>query len=138
MKPAARRRARECAVQAIYSWQLSGNPIAEVEYEFIAEQDMSDVDVNYFRELLSGVATNATRLDQLMAPYLSRQLEELGLVEKAILRVSMFELSFREDVPYKVAINEGIELAKVFGAEDSHKFVNGVLDKAAPAVRRKK
>ncbi|AXH62691.1 MULTISPECIES: transcription antitermination factor NusB [Providencia] len=138
MKPAARRRARECAVQAIYSWQLSGNPIAEVEYEFIAEQDMSDVDVNYFRELLSGVATNATKLDQLMAPYLSRQLEELGQVEKAILRVSMFELSFREDVPYKVAINEGIELAKVFGAEDSHKFVNGVLDKAAPAVRRKK
>ncbi|MEY0428387.1 transcription antitermination factor NusB [Providencia rettgeri] len=138
MKPAARRRARECAVQAIYSWQLSGNPIAEVEYEFIAEQDMSDVDVNYFRELLSGVATNATKLDQLMAPYLSRQLEELGQVEKAILRVSMFELSFREDVPYKVAISEGIELAKVFGAEDSHKFVNGVLDKAAPAVRRKK
>ncbi len=136
VKP-ARRRARECAVQAIYSWQLSGNPIAEVEYEFIAEQDMSDVDVNYFRELLSGVATNATKLDQLMAPYLSRQLEELGQVEKAILRVSMFELSFREDVPYKVAINEGIELAKVFGAEDSHKFVNGVLDKAAPAVRRK-
>jgi len=138
VKPAARRRARECAVQAIYSWQLSGNPIAEVEYEFIAEQDMSDVDVNYFRELLSGVATNATKLDQQMAPYLSRQLEELGQVEKAILRVSMFELSFREDVPYKVAINEGIELAKVFGAEDSHKFVNGVLDKAAPAVRRKK
>ncbi|EPL9570459.1 transcription antitermination factor NusB [Providencia rettgeri] len=138
MKPAARRRARECAVQAIYSWQLSGNPIAEVEYEFIAEQDMSDVDVNYFRELLSGVATNAIKLDQLMAPYLSRQLEELGQVEKAILRISMFELSFREDVPYKVAINEGIELAKVFGAEDSHKFVNGVLDKAAPAVRRKK
>jgi len=138
VKPAARRRARECAVQAIYSWQLSGNPIAEVEYEFIAEQDMSDVDVNYFRELLSGVATNAIKLDQLMAPYLSRQLEELGQVEKAILRISMFELSFREDVPYKVAINEGIELAKVFGAEDSHKFVNGVLDKAAPAVRRKK
>ena len=138
MKPAARRRARECAVQAIYSWQLSGNPIAEVEYEFIAEQDMSDVDVNYFRELISGIANNATKLDQLMSPYLSRQLEELGQVEKAILRVAMYELSYREDVPFKVAINEGIELAKVFGAEDSHKFVNGVLDKAAPVVRRKK
>jgi N utilization substance protein B len=73
-----------------------------------------------------------------MSPYLSRQLEELGQVEKAILRVAMYELSYREDVPFKVAINEGIELAKVFGAEDSHKFVNGVLDKAAPAVRRKK
>lgn len=138
MKPAARRRARECAVQAIYSWQISGNPIAEVEYEFIADQDMSDVDINYFRELLSGVANNAIKLDQLMAPYLSRQLEELGQVEKAILRVAMYELSYREDVPFKVAINEGIELAKVFGAEDSHKFVNGVLDKAAPVVRRKK
>ncbi|MBP6123016.1 MULTISPECIES: transcription antitermination factor NusB [Providencia] len=138
MKPAARRRARECAVQAIYSWQLSGNPIADVEYEFIAEQDMSDVDVKYFRELISGVANNAIKLDQLMSPYLSRQLEELGQVEKAILRVSMYELSYRQDVPFKVAINEGIELAKVFGAEDSHKFVNGVLDKAAPAVRSKK
>ncbi|RZH97642.1 transcription antitermination factor NusB, partial [Staphylococcus condimenti] len=70
-------------------------------------------------------------------PYLSRQLEELGKVEKAILRLAMFELSFREDVPYKVAINEAIELAKVFGAHDSHKFVNGVLDKAAPTVRKK-
>ncbi|WP_272578194.1 MULTISPECIES: transcription antitermination factor NusB [unclassified Providencia] len=138
MKPTARRRARECAVQAIYSWQLSGNNVSDVEYEFIAEQDMSDVDVIYFRELLSGVANNAAKLDQLMAPFLSRQLEELGQVEKAILRVAMYELSYREDVPYKVAINEGIELAKVFGAEDSHKFVNGVLDKAAPAVRRKK
>ncbi|EMF4671484.1 transcription antitermination factor NusB [Providencia stuartii] len=138
MKPAARRRARECAVQAIYSWQLSGNNVSDVEYEFIAEQDMSDVDVIYFRELLSGVANNAAKLDQLMAPFLSRQLEELGQVEKAILRVAMYELSYREDVPYKVTINEGIELAKVFGAEDSHKFVNGVLDKAAPSVRRKK
>lgn len=138
MKPAARRRARECAVQAIYSWQLSGNNVSDVEYEFIAEQDMSDVDVTYFRELLSGVANNAIKLNQLMAPFLSRQLEELGQVEKAILRVAMYELSYRDDVPYKVTINEGIELAKVFGAEDSHKFVNGVLDKAAPAVCRKK
>lgn len=138
MKPAARRRARECAVQAIYSWQLSGNNIADVELEFLSEQDMSGVDVAYFRELLSGVATNATKLDQLMNPFLSRQLEELGQVEKAILRVSMYELSYRQDVPFKVAINEGIELAKTFGAEESHKFVNGVLDKAAPAVRKKK
>ena len=137
MKPAARRRARECAVQAIYSWQLSGNDIADVELEFLSEQDTQGVDIAYFRELLVGVAINAARLDKAMAPYLSRQLEELGQVEKAILRLAMFELSFREDVPYKVAINEAIELAKVFGADDSHKFVNGVLDKAAPTVRKK-
>ena len=137
MKPAARRRARECAVQAIYSWQLSGNDIADVELEFLSEQDTQGVDIAYFRELLVGVAINAARLDKAMEPYLSRQLEELGQVEKAILRLAMFELSFREVVPYKVAINEAIELAKVFGADDSHKFVNGVLDKAAPTVRKK-
>jgi N utilization substance protein B len=138
VKPAARRRARECAVQALYSWQLSKNDIADVEHQFLSEQDVKDVDITYFRELLAGVATQAEKLDQLMAPFLSRQIEELGQVEKAILRLAMFELSKREDVPYKVAINEAIELAKVFGAEDSHKFVNGVLDKAAPSVRKGK
>ncbi|AGB81319.1 N utilization substance protein B [Serratia rubidaea] len=138
MKPAARRRARECAVQALYSWQLSKNDVADVELQFLTEQDVKDVDVAYFRELLSGVAMNAGTLDALMTPYLSRQLEDLGQVEKAILRVALFELKMREDVPYKVAINEAIELAKVFGAEDSHKFVNGVLDKAAPHIRKKK
>ncbi|MDN6550654.1 MAG: transcription antitermination factor NusB [Enterobacterales bacterium] len=138
MKPAARRRARECAVQALYSWQISKNDIADVEYQFLSEQDVKDVDISYFRELLSGVATNAEYVDGLMAPVLSRQLEELVQVERAVLRISLFELSKREDVPYKVAINEGIELAKTFGAEDSHKFVNGVLDKVAPTIRKSK
>jgi N utilization substance protein B len=138
VKPAARRRARECAVQALYSWQLSKNDIADVELQFLTEQDVKDVDITYFRELLSGVATSADQLDALMAPYLSRQLEELGQVERAILRLALFELSKRQDVPYKVAINEAIELAKTFGAEDSHKFVNGVLDKAGPHIRTKK
>ncbi|MEA1063889.1 transcription antitermination factor NusB [Apirhabdus apintestini] len=138
MKPAARRRARECAVQALYSWQLSQNDIADVEYQFLADQDVKDVDITYFRELLTGVATNSAYLDGLMKPYLSRQLDELGQVEKAVLRVALYELAKRDDVPYKVAINEGIELAKTFGAEDSHKFVNGVLDKAAPHIRPRK
>jgi N utilization substance protein B len=138
VKPAARRRARECAVQALYSWQLSKNDIADVEHQFLTEQDVKDVDVAYFRELLSGAAVNAGMLDELMAPYLSRQLDELGQVERAVLRIALFELKMREDVPYKVAINEAIELAKTFGAEDSHKFVNGVLDKVAPTIRKKK
>ncbi|MCT5021243.1 transcription antitermination factor NusB, partial [Pseudomonas aeruginosa] len=117
MKPAARRRARECAVQALYSWQLSKNDLADVEHQFLTEQDVKDVDVASFRELLSGAAVNAGMLDELMAPYLSRQLEELGQVERAVLRVALFELKMREDVPYKVAINEAIELAKTFCAE---------------------
>ena len=93
------------------------------------------MDVLYFRELLTGVATNSAYLDGLMQPYLSRLLDELGQVERAVLRIALYELSKRQDVPYKVAINEAIELAKTFGAEDSHKFVNGVLDKAAPQIR---
>ncbi|SPP32354.1 N utilization substance protein B [Arsenophonus endosymbiont of Aleurodicus floccissimus] len=137
MKPAARHRARACAVQAIYSWQLSGNSIADVEVEFLSEQDMSDVNVTYFRELLNGVSTHVLELDKKMAPYLSRQLGELGQVEKAVLRLAMFELCYRDDVPYKVAINEAIELAKVFGAEESHKFINGALDKVVATVRKK-
>ncbi len=135
MKPAARRRARECALQALYSWQLSNNEIADVEYQFLAENDVKDVDVLYFREILAGVANNSAYLDNLMQPHLTRRLDELGQVEKAALRISIYELSKRDDVPYKVAINEGIELAKTFGAEDSHKFVNGVLDKLAPQIR---
>lgn len=88
-----------------------------------------------FGRFLTGVANNSDYLDKLMQPHLSRRLDELGEVEKAALRISLYELSKRDDVPYKVAINEGIELAKTFGAEDSHKFVNGVLDKVAPQIR---
>lgn len=136
MKPNARRRARECAVQAIYSWQLSQNNISDVEASFLAEQDMKGVDNKYFRELLAGVAHNAGELDTLMMPYLTeRSVEELGPIERSILRLALYELTKREDVPYKVVINEAIELTKTFGADESHKFVNGVLDKIAPTIR---
>ncbi|MFP3013211.1 MAG: transcription antitermination factor NusB [Arsenophonus sp. NC-QC1-MAG3] len=137
MKPAARHRARECAVQAIYSWQLSGNNINDVEVEFLFEQDTSDVDVTYFCEILNGVSTHVLELDKKMAPYLSRHLGEVGQVEKAVLRLAIFELYYRDDIPYKVSINEAIELAKVFGAEESHKFINGALDKVVASVHKK-
>lgn len=135
MKPAARRRARECAVQALYSWQLSHNDITDIEVQFLAELDTTDVDVAYFRKLYAGTATNAKELDKLMAPHLSRQLEELSYVERAVLRIAIFELSKRRDIPYKVTINEAIELTKTFGCEESYKFINGVLDKVAPEIR---
>jgi transcription antitermination protein NusB len=129
MKPSERRKARRLAVQAIYSWQLSGNNIADVEHEFLTEQDIDGVDVAYFRELLAGVATKKAALDELILPNLDRPMDEVSPVEKAIVRLATYELTFRKDVPFKVAINEAIELAKAFGAEDSHKFVNGLLDK---------
>ncbi|VFP86747.1 Transcription antitermination protein NusB [Candidatus Erwinia haradaeae] len=135
MNPFARRRARECAVQALYAWQISENNIMDIENNFLLEQDIHNVDISYFREIVSGIVTCVVYLDQLMQPYLSRQIDDLGQIEKAILRIALFELNQRLDVPYKVAINEGIELAKIFGAEDSHKFVNGVLDKLALKVR---
>lgn len=131
-----RRRARECAVQAVYSWQISKNDLADVELNFMAEQDMSGVDKKYFRELLNGVVLNTAELDSKISPYLTeRKIEELGSVEHAILRIAVYELLKREDVPYKVVINEAIDLTKTFGAEDSHKFINGVLDKIAPTIR---
>lgn len=129
MKPSERRKARRLAVQAIYSWQLSGNNIADVEHEFLTEQSLDGVDVAYFRELFSGVATKKTQLDDLIIPHLERPIDEVSPVEKAIVRLATYELTFRKDVPYKVAINEAIELAKAFGADESHKFVNGLLDK---------
>jgi N utilization substance protein B len=136
VKPAARRKARVLALQAVYSWQLSGNPIADIEQQMLIENDVSKVDVEYFKDLARGVAVNQKQLDEIVKPHLSRPFDDLDEVERAVLRVSAYELKFREDVPYKVAINEGIELAKMFGAEDSHKFVNGVLDKAVKDIRK--
>lgn len=135
MKPTARRRARECAVQALYSWQLSRNNIDDIEVEFLSELDMKEVDVAYFRELFLGVATSTNELDKLMIPFLSRPLEDLGYIEYAVLCIALFELNKRHDIPYKVVINEAIELSKIFGAEGSYKFINGVLDKFNPQIR---
>ena len=129
MKPSERRKARRLAVQAIYSWQLTGNNVADVEHEFLTEQSLDGVDVAYFRELLAGVTAKTTQIDELLKPHLDRDFDDVSPVEKAIVRLATFELTFKKDVPFKVAINEGIELAKAFGADDSHKFVNGLLDK---------
>lgn len=129
MKPAARRKARQFATQAIYQWQMTQDNIANIEHQFLTEQDMSKADVDYFRLLIGGVVNNAAKLDGLMSPCLARKLKELDIVDHAILLLSFYELTQCPDVPPKVVMNEAIELAKSFAAEDSHKFVNGVLDK---------
>lgn len=136
MKPAARRKARELAMQAVYSWQMTKNPVEQIELSIVTSNDMSSVDMEYFLELLRHVAKQADELDKTIKPYLGRLPEELDVVEKAILRLATYELTARIDVPYKVVINEAIELAKSFGAEESHKFVNGVLDKAVKTLRK--
>ncbi|MGH8434140.1 MAG: transcription antitermination factor NusB [Pseudomonas sp.] len=134
-KIAARRQARSLAMQALYQWHLAGQAINEIEAQFRVDNDFTAVDGAYFREILHGVPAHKTEIDEAFAPCLDRPLEELDPVELAILRLSTFEMLKRLDVPYRVVINEGIELAKVFGATDGHKFVNGVLDKLAPRLR---
>lgn len=151
VKPAARRNARHFAVQAIYSWQITKGNAADIELHFLSGEQFEEeahqadapvlaapqTDVEYFRDLFTGVVLNHQELDSKMRPYLSRPLQDLDQMELALLRLAVYEIMKREDVPFKVVINEAIELAKVFGAEDSHKFVNGVLDKLAPVLRKK-
>ncbi len=136
MKPAARRKSRKLATQAIYSWQLSGNPMGDIEQQMLIENNVTKVDVEYFRDLVQGVVSHVDKLDDIIRPHLDRPFKDIDMVEKAIVRLGAYELKYRMDVPVKVAINESIELAKVFGAEDSHKFVNGVLDKALKFIKR--
>ncbi len=135
-KISPRRRARECAVQALYSWAVSQNSPEIVELNFMTEQDIKGVDTPYFRKLFRQTVENVDAVERTMQGYLDRGLEELDPIEKAILRLAVYELQFEADVPYKVVINEAIEVAKVFGADESHKYINGVLDKIAPVVRR--
>lgn len=136
MKPAARRKARELALQGLYSWQMTNNAVAKVELDIATTNNMDKVDMGYFQELLRSVVNACDELDEKIRPYLGRLPEELDQVEQAILRLATYELTGRVDVPYKVVINEAIELAKSFGAEESHKFVNGVLDKAVKTLRK--
>lgn len=135
MKPSPRRKARELAVQAVYSWQLSQNSVTDIETNFLVDNQARRFDIEYFQQLLHGVTANVGEIDEAIAPHVDRPLDDVDHVEKAVLRVAIYELQHLADVPYKVVINEAIELAKSFAADDSHKFVNGVLDKAVKLIR---
>jgi N utilization substance protein B len=130
-----RSQARKHAVQAIYQWQIAGQDIAEIINQFLEEQDLGNFEIPYFQELMRGVPTHLEALDELLKPALDRAIASVDPVERAILRLGAYELSHKPEVPYRVVINEAVELAKVFGAEQGHKFVNGVLDQVAKKVR---
>lgn len=133
---ATRSRARHYGMQAIYQWQMTGNALNVIEAEFHADNNMEKVDTEYFHEVFHGVAEHLDSLDESFKPFLNDLgLDQLDPVTLALLRLSSYEFSHRIDVPYKVVINESLNLAKKFGAEDSHKFINGVLDKVAAKVR---
>ena len=133
---ARRHKARHYGMQALYQWQLAGASPATIEAEFLAEYDFGKVDAEYFHALLSGVTAQADELEMVFAAFMvERSVEELDPIERALLQLGTWELSARLDVPYKVVINEAVGLARKFGATDSHKFINGVLDKTARQLR---
>jgi N utilization substance protein B len=125
--------ARRRVLQALYQWQLAGQDLKQIETQFNEEMDMRQVDLEYFRELLFGIPTKLDELDALLQPAIDRAFATIDPVEKAILRMGAYELNERLDIPLRVVINEAVELAKQFGAEQSHKYINGVLDKVARA-----
>ena len=142
-------------IQGLYAWLISDAFPKDLEEELLSshyfdmfasfEADASvlfppikQVDEPYFREILKGILQKKAVLDALLLPHLDRALEKLGPIEHAVLLLGAYELTFRQDVPYKVAINESIDLAKLFGAQDSHKYINGVLDRLAQDKKTQK
>jgi len=131
----ARTNARKCAVQALYQWQMTGQDLNVIELQFLDEQRLKNAQNSYFAELFHGVPKQLAEIDRVLAEFVDRPVEKIDPVERAVLRVSVYELLNRPDTPYRVILNEGINLAKCFGAEGSHKYVNGILDKIARQKR---
>jgi len=132
---AQRRKARHFGLQALYQWTLSGADLADIEAEFRVDNDFRHTDGDYFSAVLKGVTSDVDALEALFAPALDRALDDLDPIERNLLRLGTFELRDRIDVPYKVVINEAVSLAKKFGATESHRYINGVLDKVARDLR---
>ena len=134
--PAARSRSRRRALQAIYAWQIGGAGIEQVIGQFRHEQDMEVADLEYFEDLVRGVEAHVEAIDAVLQPHLDRPVAQVDPIERAALRLAAYELKYRPDVPYRVILNEAIEVTKRFGADHGHTYVNGVLDKLAQELRQ--
>lgn len=130
-----RTNARKAAVQALYQWQLTGHDPVRIEQQFHEQDWLQDVQKSYFKELLFGVPANQEAIDRALGEFVDRPVDVVDPVERAILRIGAYELLFRLNMPYRVVINEAINLAKCFGADGSHKYVNSILDKVAQQKR---
>ena len=133
---AERRKARHYGMQALYQWLMAEASLNDIEAEFRADYDFAHVDLEYFQALLHGVPGCVDELEAIFQPLLDRDIDDLDPIERTLLRMGTFELKERIDVPYKVVINEEVALAKKFGASESHKYINGVLDIAARELRK--
>ena len=132
---AQRRKARHFGLQALYQWTLSDASLIDIDAEFRVDNDFRHTDGEYFQALLRGVMQDVESLEALFSPLLDRALDDLDPIERNLLRMGTFELKERIDVPYKVVINEAVSLAKKFGATESHRYINGILDKVAAELR---
>ena len=131
----AKTNARKCAVQALYQWQMTGESLSRIEINFLEEERLKGAQKNYFTEIFYGVPKQLNVIDEALAEFVDRPVEKIDPVERAVLRIAVYELINRLETPYKVIINEGVNLAKCFGADGSHKYVNGVLDKVSQKKR---
>ena len=131
----ARTNARKCAVQALYQWQVTDQNLDAIEQQFIEEDRLKKAQKSYFSELFYEIPKQLEKLDSVLSEFVDRPVERINLVERAILRLGVYEILNRLDIPYRVILNESINLARCFGAEGSHKYINGVLDKIAQKNR---
>jgi len=134
IKLSDRQKARRMVLQALYQWELAGAPVSDIQAEFRGYY-LGRIDWAYFNEVFPAIPPRVAELDAALTPLLDREMAALDPVELSLLRFGMYELLHRIDVPYKVVINECVELAKVFGATDGHKYINGILDRAARTIR---
>ena len=130
-----RHRARELVMQGIYQWRVSGTEVSDIEKQMQNEKNLGRYDKPMYARLLRGVLSKPGDLEAMLEPHLDRAISELSAVEYSVLLLAAFEFAHQTEVPYKVVINEAVELAKTFGGTDGHKYVNGVLDKLAPKLR---
>lgn len=135
INPVARHNARRYVLQAMYQWHLSGTSIQDIEAEFLHYHIDKKLDLPYFKELIHGIPKHQQQIDHEMQPFLGRSIREIDPVELAVLRLAIYELIKRPDVPYRVIINEALELTKKFGSVEGYKFVNGILDRIAKKNR---
>jgi len=131
----SRHLARQAAVQALYQWDMTQQNRLEIEASFLSDSKLQHSDLEYFQHLIADIPKQAADLDAAAQPFLDRDMEKVDPIERAILRLSVYELVNHMEIPYRVVINEGIELAKTFGSDNSYRFINGILDKMVATVR---
>ena len=131
-----KRRARKLALQSLYQWLMADADLYEIEAQFSVANNMDKVDVDYYRRLLYGVPKELVALEAALTPYLDRPIESLNPIELTILRLCAFELFHCLEIPYRVILDESVSLARAFGSQDGHRYVNGVLHNLAQTVRK--